>query len=1168
MKKNIKSVILIVILAFAFALTSCKFFDNNQPKTKKQNTNTPATNPSGEVPEDPELELDSCELPLTLEAITAGRIILSGKDSFERISIQKGNGLIFDCADNIDVQPGDKIRFYGSNYKSDGSVNLTISCTADFYVYGNAMSLLYYTDFTDKTEITDDYALQKLFLNNTHIKNHETLDIVLPATTLSEGCYKKMFYGCTGITRAPELPAATLTKECYNYMFLGCESLNYIKCLATDISATDCTKNWLANVSPTGTFVQTQNNNIWKVKDNYSGIPRHWTIEPPCEVVNAYQLPLTLEALADGTITLINIDGVKNLKYTKNGNDKIAANSLINVYEGDIVSFYAEGIEHEYAYDQNGNRLKPSNSLNIRCSSSCYVYGNVMSLISPDAFADAKVIPEPYAFYQLFKGTSQDGNLIKNCSIDLVLPATTLTEGCYNEMFYYCTILTQAPELPATKMGKSCYEGMFWNCTNLTVAPELPATELAERCYATMFSSCSNLTVAPKLPATSLAEECYRYMFYRCGNLIVPPELPATTLAKNCYYYMFDQCSYLTMAPKLPATELAEGCYQGMFASCKKITVAPELPATTLADYCYAKMFDSCFHLITAPELPATTLAKNCYDSMFLKCECLITAPELPATELAPDCYDNMFSDCSKLAYIKCLAEKIADDWVNGDTPPTFQDCFTNWLQNIQSSGLLLYPNYLGVSIIPYPVNWNAEKDFPLTLEIIKDGAITIKNPDEFTNLKYSRNHGERTDVPETIDVLAGDIIWFFADGPANDDDKYLNIDCSSDCYIYGNIMSLISANTGYSNKEELSMEKTFNSLFKDNKHILNHPVNKLLLPAKDLTGANSCYCMMFYDCDSLTAAPELPATALADSCYAYMFAYCDRLVYVPDLEAKQLTEKCYNRMFFDCSKLTTPPQIAATQLAPSCFESMFELCSYLSSAPVLACQTLEEKCYSCMFKQCMRLTAAPELPAGNLAVSCYECMFQSCWSLIKAPDLPATILADNCYSGMFDSCTSLTSAPELNAETLTPNCYYQMFSGCKKLQSAPKLESTSISSNCYYEMFKDCSSLTKAPELPATDLADYCYFAMFAGCIALTEAPELKAKTLKTNCYNWMFKDCLNITSVTCLATDVSAEKCTREWLKNVSLNGTFTKDSSMTNWENNSTSGIPKGWTVEVAQ
>lgn len=1167
MKRNIKSVILTVILAFAFALTGCKFSDNNQQKTKKQNTNTPATNPSGDNSEDPELELDASELPLTLEAITAGRIILSGKDSFERISIQKGNGLIFDVADNIEVQPGDKIRFYGSNYKSDGSVNLTIECTADCYVYGNAMSLLYYTNFKGKTQITQNYALQKLFLNNTHIKNHETLDIVLPATTLSEGCYKKMFYGCTGLTRAPELPAESLTKECYNCMFLGCESLNYIKCLATDISAYNCTANWLANVSLTGTFVQTQNNNIWRVKDSYSGIPKHWTIDPPCEVVDAYQLPLTLEALEDGTITLSNTFSVKNLKYTKNGSEKIDAIPIINVYEGDIVSFYAEGIDNVNGY---------LNRLNILCSNDCYVYGNVMSLISPEGFADLKVIPETYAFYQLFKGDSRKGNPIRNCSIDLVLPATTLTNFCYQGMFYLCNKLTQAPELPATKMEISCYEQMFYNC-RFAVAPQLPATELAKRCYANMFESCSNLNVAPKLPATSLAEQCYNYMFKKCTHLIAPPELPATTLADCCYAYMFSECSGIAIAPKLPALELAEGCYEGMFMECTTLTVAPELPATTLADYCYQYMFETCNSLITPPELPATELKPNCYDQMFMNCECLIAAPELIATELAPYCYNEMFAYCWKLTYIKCLAQKLADFWNNGDydEPGTFEDCFTDWLVDISTYGFLFCPNS---STIDHPANWNAEQELPLTLEVIKDGAIEITNPAEFTNLKYSRNHGEKKAVSQTIDVLAGDIIWFFADGPANNDTTYLKIGCSSDCYIYGNIMSLISCSTGYSDNKTISVKNTFYCLFEENHHILNHPTNKLLLPATNLTGADSCYFMMFYDCEGLTSAPELPATALAKSCYADMFSECHNLVYVPDLKAEQLKEKCYYKMFEGCRGLTTPPQIAATQLATSCFESMFENCLSLSSAPVLGCQTLAEKCYTTMFKNCISLTAAPDLPAGkngtgSLAPSCYASMFQGCTSLTEAPELPATTLAELCYYNMFASCKSLTSAPQLNATSMAKTCYSAMFSGCSSLTQAPDLPTGkngvgSLAENCYASMFADCSNLSTAPELPATTLANGCYAGMFTGCIALTEAPVLKAQTLVQMCYHSMFKDCVNLKSVTCLATNISATLCTRDWLKNVALkNGIFKKKSS-TSWLTNHPDGIPQGWTSQNVQ
>ena len=286
MKKHINSIIILVILAYAFLLSGCNSSINNPDKNKEKNTNTPVTSHSTDIPQDEqEKELDSIEIPLTLEAITAGNIYLLSKNAFERISIQKNNGLIVDTAEIIEVQPGDKIHFYGNNYKygeadpnslTNSPVNLTIKCTADCYVYGNVMSLLYYTKFTGKTQIPDKYAFQKFFQNNTHIKNHEILDIVLPATTLSDYCYANMFQGCSGLTRAPELPATKLAKECYSFMFCDCEKLNYIKCLATDISAADCTKDWLNGVAANGTFTKYTSMTNWPTGE--TGIPSGWTV--------------------------------------------------------------------------------------------------------------------------------------------------------------------------------------------------------------------------------------------------------------------------------------------------------------------------------------------------------------------------------------------------------------------------------------------------------------------------------------------------------------------------------------------------------------------------------------------------------------------------------------------------------------------------------------------------------------------------------------------------------------------------------------------------------------------------------------------------------------------------------------------------------------------------
>ena len=1125
MKRNIKSVILTVILAFAFALTGCKFSANNTEKAKKQNTNTPSTNPSGDNSEDPELELDSSELPLTLEAITAGRIILSGKDSFERISIQKGNGLIFDVADNIDVQPGDIIRFYGSKYISDGSVNLTIECTADCYVYGNAMSLLYYTNFKGKTQITQNYVLQKLFLNNTHIKNHETLDIVLPATTLSEGCYKKMFYGCTGLTRAPELPALTLAKECYNSMFFGCNNLNSIKCLATDISAYNCTKDWIYKVADTGSFTSALENNIWRYKNKTSGIPVGWFADPPFAFVDAKQLPLTLEAIEDGNILLKNINEFMNLQYSKNEGVKIAATETIEVSSGDKVCFYAEGPANE------DNRF-----LTINCTNYCYIYGNIMSLIDPQNFKTGNQLEKEKCFANLF----YNNNHIKNNYIELILPATTITESCYYYMFDGCTGLTTAPALPATTLAESCYSYMFEDCTGLTTAPELPATTLAESCYSYMFYYCTSLTTAPELPATILAESCYSHMFEDCKSLITTPELPATKLAPNCYYAMFSSCTGLTTALELPAAILARYCYYAMFSSCTGLTTAPALPATTLATSCYSCMFKSCTGLTTAPELPATTLATSCYNSMFYNCTSLTTAPVLPAKTLVQSCYFSMFYGCSNIHFIECLGENYVGymNLLPGNSDYGFLYCSdpSIWSRETQVENK----------------KWGVfdDNNLPLTMEVIQDGKIKIENSNEYNNLRCLYNYNTILNNVNSIDVLAGDKIFFFAAGPKNDDSTYLKIKCTSDCYIYGNIMSIIDQGD-FTNNKELLKANSFNSLFKYNTHIKNHPEKTLVLPAITLTSGcyshmfngctglttapalpaetlkESCYSYMFNGCTGLTTAPALPATTLASSCYESMFAYCANLTTAPALPATTLKANCYYSMFERCTSLTTAPELQATTLASSCYYYMFDGCKGLITAPELPATTLAESCCSHMFNGCYGLTTAPALPAETLKENCYSSMFNGCTGLTRAPELSATTLASSCYSSMFNGCTGLTTAPALPAETLKEKCYSSMFNGCTGLTRAPNLPATTLAESCYSEMFKFCANLTIAPELSAPTLAKKCYYYMFQYCTGLTTAPALPAETLKENCYTYMFNGCTGLTTAPALPAETLAFGC-----------------------------------------
>jgi hypothetical protein len=62
----------------------------------------------------------------------------------------------------------------------------------------------------------------------------------------------------------------------------------------------------------------------------------------------------------------------------------------------------------------------------------------------------------------------------------------------------------------------------------------------------------------------------------------------------------------------------------------------------------------------------------------------------------------------------------------------------------------------------------------------------------------------------------------------------------------------------------------------------------------RDLTGKDFCFIHLFTGCDSLTKAPELPATILANGCYIGMFDGCDSLTQAPELPATTLAYKCY----------------------------------------------------------------------------------------------------------------------------------------------------------------------------------------------------------------------------------------------------------------------------------
>ena len=205
--------------------------------------------------------------------------------------------------------------------------------------------------------------------------------------------------------------------------------------------------------------------------------------------------PLTLVASEDGKITVYFMNGItlaNDIKYTINGGTEqtISKNTEgsydIVVSKGDVVQLYstntslggggggAEARGLTRAVDGGAKYI------NIRPSMKTEIYGNVMSLLKGKDNLEAETeIKGKNAFYGLFDGADK---LVSSEDRELVLPATKLTEGCYENMFSGCKGIEKAPELPADKCEKNCYKQMFSDCSKVTTFKILATDFSAEGC--------------------------------------------------------------------------------------------------------------------------------------------------------------------------------------------------------------------------------------------------------------------------------------------------------------------------------------------------------------------------------------------------------------------------------------------------------------------------------------------------------------------------------------------------------------------------------------------------------------------------------------------------------------------------------------------------------------
>ena len=608
------------------------------------------------------------------------------------ITLNAGEEVSFRAKDDRTSPQGDQDYFY---FKMTGKIEawhnvMSLYRTNDFATYNTVVSYAFKRLFYDCTSLTKAPALPATTLasNCYYGMFYDCTSLAeapeLPATTLADDCYMSMFNGCTSLTKAPALPATTLGGYCYYDMFYGCTSLTK----APELPATTlahacyydmfygCTSLTKAPELPATTLAGSCYSSMFKGCSNLN--------EVHCKIPSSYS---SSQISSYASNWLLDVSSTGTFYTNADANWSSGASGIPTSWtrvneETPAVDDITKPLTFRATQDGSTVKLKtygaPSGDFQTsRDGGNAWVDYRIGAVITLNT-------DEEVSFRAKANRTSAQASGAYFC-----FEMTGKIEAWHNVMSLYRT----NDFATYNTVVESAFYRLFKDCTSLTKAPALPATTLAPSCYSNMFKGCTSLTKAPALPATDFisfdgsidASNCYESMFWGCTSLTEAPELPATKLNIRCYYNMFNDCTSLTKAPELPATILEESCYESMFSGCASLTKAPELPSTTLAFDCYSGMFNYCTSLVNAPPaLPATTLKQRCYYWMFARCSSLTKAPELTATKLASECYLGMFLGCGMLNEVHCQMPSTISA---GDVSKYTGGVGDAWLDGVASTG-------------------------------------------------------------------------------------------------------------------------------------------------------------------------------------------------------------------------------------------------------------------------------------------------------------------------------------------------------------------------------------------------------------------------------------------------------------------------------------------------
>lgn len=668
----------------------------------------------------------------------------------------------------ITVSDGDKVRFRGTN-STYASSNVNYAGfgggTAAFNVEGNIMSLVYGDNFINNTALTGTYNFCSLF-KQTNAISAENLILpamtltphcyralfaqcyvlenapALPATTLAEACYRYMFQDAA-ITTAPDLLAQTLVKECYEGMFNNCLKLDYIRCLARDISAVSATTAWVTYIKTYGTFVQYVNV-PWTT--GADGIPTRWIVvkeglSNPDITCDGLNVTITCETQGSSIYYRLNETGTFGLYSLP---IPITADTIVeaySVYSGETSStvsancIYDDGIEEPVIYcdgeyitiscdtggasiyyrlGQSGIYTQYEYAIPITADTVCEAYseidGRQSEVVSANCIYDeslkAPVIEcdgvevtitcrttGADIYYRLDQeGTYDLYDEPFSITADTVVEAysqlsgetsAVVTKNCtYDPTHDYSKDYLTLRVLSNGTIG--------WNSVGSGSAKTIQ--------YSKNNGTWTSITASSTMSIPVVVGDVVRFKGtntrYCEGNKANYSSFGSTeggvgggTAQFNAEGNVMSLVYGDNFEGQTALTSTYNFCQLFKCSHC----VSAEnlvLPTMTLTQYCYRAMFSRCGDFIKVPALPATTLAKGCYWYMFEQSPSFTDAPELPAETLVAECYGHMFEACTSLNYIKCMA-------VSGFSATSAK---TDWTKTVASSGTFVKDGSVSVS--------------------------------------------------------------------------------------------------------------------------------------------------------------------------------------------------------------------------------------------------------------------------------------------------------------------------------------------------------------------------------------------------------------------------------------------------------------------------------------